>query len=220
MTALGLITIGQAPRDDVTPDIRAHLPDDVELIEAGALDTFDSATVIQDEIGPREGQAVFVTRLRDGTSVTIDRAAAHELLQERIKEIETHVSTIGILCTGWFPHLDANIPILEPSKLLRTWVDGIVDDDATVGIIMPKSKQFKQTREKWSENNLVMAAGSPYAATAEVTAAAADLGTDPDIVVLDCIGYNHDMKATVRETTSSGVLLARSVLAKTATELL
>ena len=37
---------------------------------------------------------------------------------------------------------------------------------------------------------------------------------------MDCMGYTPEMKATVRELTGTGVLLGRSVLAKTAEEVL
>ena len=35
---LGVITIGQSPRSDVVPEIIPYLGDNVEVIEAGALD--------------------------------------------------------------------------------------------------------------------------------------------------------------------------------------
>ena len=38
MTTIGLITVGQAPRSDVVPDMAAILGADVEIVEAGALD--------------------------------------------------------------------------------------------------------------------------------------------------------------------------------------
>jgi hypothetical protein len=37
-TTVGLITVGQAPRSDVVPDMAAILGRDVEIVEAGALD--------------------------------------------------------------------------------------------------------------------------------------------------------------------------------------
>ena len=38
MTKVGLITVGQAPRSDVVPDMAAILGGGVEIVEAGALD--------------------------------------------------------------------------------------------------------------------------------------------------------------------------------------
>ena len=38
MISVGLVTIGQAPRDDVVPDMSEILGRDVRLVQAGALD--------------------------------------------------------------------------------------------------------------------------------------------------------------------------------------
>ncbi|PQP87913.1 AroM family protein, partial [Paenibacillus sp. AR247] len=35
MTKLGVITIGQAPRKDVTPILEEHLPSRVDIVQAG-----------------------------------------------------------------------------------------------------------------------------------------------------------------------------------------
>jgi protein AroM len=217
---LGLVTIGQAPRTDVTPEIESHLPADVDVREVGALDRFDAAEEIMAAAGPEADLPVYVTRLANGDSVTVDRDAVHELTQKRIRDIEDEVGTIGLLCTGSFPGLTASVPILEPSELLAGWADSIVTADALVGVLMPKDEQAAQTHAKWGEHTLETASGSPYDGLDAVTAGAKELGTAPDLVVLDCIGYTEAMKAEVRSITGAPVLLARSVLWKTATELL
>jgi protein AroM len=218
-TTVGLVTIGQSPRTDITPDLVEQLPDEIDVVEAGALDKFDSAAEVYDEVGPHEGEPIFVTRMRDGSSVTIDRDSVVELLQARIHELAEGVSAIGVLCTGEFPTFDAEVPILEPSNLLHGWASGIVED-GTIGVLMPKDEQIDQTFDKWEEFDIVAAAGSPYTGEDEVSSAAEAIGTDTDLVVMDCMGYTPEMKATVQEKTETGVLLGRSVLAKTATEVL
>ena len=35
---LAVITIGQSPRVDMTDDVRSRLPQDIEMVEYGALD--------------------------------------------------------------------------------------------------------------------------------------------------------------------------------------
>lgn len=220
MTAVGFVTVGQSPRDDVTPDVVAHLPDDVEAVEVGALDAFDSPAAVESELGARPGEPVFVTRMRDGSSVTVDRGAAHERVRAVIADIADEVALVCLLCTGHFPPLDAAVPVLEPSALLDAWVSAATDEGDTVGVMMPKEEQLAQTREKWAgTRRLVTAAGSPYGDPGAVDAAATELGREPDVVVMDCIGYTPEMKRTVKEATGAGVLLARSVLGKTAGEL-
>ena len=219
MTTIGLITIGQAPRSDITPDIVEQLPDEIAVVEAGALDRFDSAAEIRETVGPREDEPVFVTRLRDGTSVTVDQASMIDLVQSRIGDLEDQVSTVAVLCTGDFPTFEADVPILEPSDLLHAWASSIAAD-GTIGVLTPKSEQVEQAFEKWADFDVVAASGSPYTDEDEVAPAAADIGTDTDLIVMDCMGYTPEMKATVREATGTSVLLGRSVLAKTATEVL
>lgn len=219
MTAIGLVTIGQSPRTDITPDIVERLPDGIDVVEVGALDEFDSPAEVRDAVGPSDGNPIFVTRLRDGSSVTVDRESVIDLMQARIDELAEEVSTIGVLCTGNFPTFESDVPILEPSDLLHAWASSIVDD-GTIGILMPKPEQIDQTLEKWAGFDVVTAAGSPYTDEDEVTPAAEDIGTDTDLVVMDCMGYTLAMKATVKEKTGTSVLLGRSVLAKTATEVL
>lgn len=219
MTTIGLVTIGQSPRTDITPDIVDQLPDGVDVVETGALDKFDSAAEVREAVGPHEGEPIFVTRLRDGSSITVDRNSVVELMQARIDELSERVSTIGVLCTGNFPAFESNVPILEPSDLLHAWASSLVED-GTVGILMPKLEQIDQTFEKWEAFDVVTAAGSPYTDEDEVASAAEAIGTDTDLVVMDCMGYTPEMKATVKEKTDTSVLLGRSVLAKTATEVL
>lgn len=219
MTKMGLVTIGQSPRTDITPDIVEQLPDWMEVVEAGALDEFDSAEAVQEAVGPREDEPIFVTRMRDGSSVTVDRESVIDLVQARIHDLTDEVSTIGVLCTGDFPAFEADVPILEPSDLLHGWASSIVDG-GTIGVLMPKPEQLDQTFDKWDGFDVVAAAGSPYTDDDEVGSAAEAIGTDADLVVMDCMGYTPEMKATVREKTGAGVLLGRSVLAKTATEVL
>jgi len=74
-------------------------------------------------------------------------------------------------------------------------------------------------RAKWTGFEVDAVAGSPYADGDEVTPAARRLG-DVDLAVMDCIAYDEADRRTVREATGAGALLARSVLRKTATELL
>jgi len=219
MTAIGFITIGQAPRKDITPDIIKRFPDDVRTEEVGALDQFNSASEVEATIGQVEGEPVFVTRLRDNTSVTVHRDSVIDFLQERISDVEDNVEMIGILCTGYFPAFDADVPILEPSNLLRNWATGITDD-GTIGVLMPKKEQISQTQEKWSGYDVVVAAGSPYEDDGQIETAAKEIGTKTDLIIMDCMGYTPAMKRTVQEETEASVLLGRSVLAKTITELL
>ena len=53
MKKIGLITIGQTPRDDVIPDIAPLFSSEVELLQAGALDGLTAQDIAM--FAPQEG---------------------------------------------------------------------------------------------------------------------------------------------------------------------
>ncbi|MBQ2650084.1 MAG: AroM family protein, partial [Clostridia bacterium] len=69
MTRIGAITVGQAPRVDVTVDVLPIWCDKAELIEAGALDnlTYEEILALTPE---HPDDHILVSRLRDGREVT------------------------------------------------------------------------------------------------------------------------------------------------------
>ena len=60
---VAIITMGQTPRPDVLPELRALLGD-VCLDEFGALDGVSDAIIAK--MAPRANELSFMTRLRDG----------------------------------------------------------------------------------------------------------------------------------------------------------
>ena len=76
---LGTITIGQAPRPDITPILERHLPPATACVHAGLLDGL-ARDEIEQRYAPRAGQATLITRLLDGSSVVVDKAGMLALL--------------------------------------------------------------------------------------------------------------------------------------------
>lgn len=219
MLRVGLVTIGQAPRTDISDDIGARLPSEVEIVEAGALDDYSSTDAVESELGARPDEPVFITKLADGATVLVDRDAIAAEVERVVGELSDDVDAVGILCTGAFPHFDASVPVLETGALLRSWTDAIVPH-GTLGVLMPKPEQAAQIRAEWSDDRDIRAAAvSPYEAETDVREAAAELG-DVDLVLLKCMGYDYATKHAVREVTGAGTLLPRSLLTKAITEVL
>lgn len=215
---IGMVTMGQAPRTDLTPDVVAHLPDGVEVVEVGALDGFDSAAAVEDAIGPREGRPVMVPPLRDGTQATVDREGLLGLAQERIRDVEAEASVVAVLCAGHSPGYQADATLVEPGHLLQHWVEAI-DPEGPVGVLVPDDRQIAQTRRKWGGVDVVVGAANPYADADEVTPAARALDGGLGVVAMDCMGYTEAAKRVVAAETGARVLLARSVLGRTLAEL-
>lgn len=119
---LGTITIGQAPRTDITPILRAALAPDTRQIHVGVLDGL-SREQIAARYAPRPGQALLLSRLLDGSSVILDKAAVRATLAERVAELETQgCSVILVLCTGEFHGLAlrraSGLPVLLSNALI------------------------------------------------------------------------------------------------------
>jgi protein AroM len=82
MTRVGLITVGQAPRSDVVPDMAAILGGDVEIVEAGALDGLSREQI--EPLAPEGDDEILVTRLADGSSVFVGKTRMIPRIEAKI----------------------------------------------------------------------------------------------------------------------------------------
>ena len=216
-TKIGAITIGQSPRIDVTGDMVPILGDKVELLEAGALDG-----LTRDEISkfvPEEGDYVLVTRLRDGSSVTFAEKYIIPRLQQCVTNLEAQGAALIIfLCTGEFPKFKANIPLIYPNEILMGCVP-VLTGASDIVVICPSPDQVEQSKIKWKDaaKKVTPIPASPYTGNMDDIIAAAnktkDLA-DADLVILDCIGYNQEMKKIFTDITGKNTVLSRTLLAR------
>lgn len=217
---LGLVTIGQSPRDDVLPQMLPCLPSRLVIRQAGALDGLTAEQLA--ELEPRGGDYVLHTRLRDGSSVTIAREHIDTLVQSAIDRLEQEgVDLILLLCTGEFPGLHSQVLLVELDRLLLHAVKGI--GPRRMAMFEPLASQIEDASVKWADvaAEAVYVAASPYRERSEVAEAAQELVTLPlDLVVMDCAGYTEDHRQSVLEILDLPVLLASSLSARVLAELL
>ena len=219
---IGALTIGQAPRVDVTGDLGHLFGPHVELIEAGALDGLTRAEI--DTFAPGPDDYVLISRLTDGSSAVFADRYVLPLLQQRIHALEQQgVSMILFFCTGDFPDdFTAGVPLIFPYKILNGLVPALTSN-GHIAVLTPKPEQVAQAENKWKHyvRQVTVVPASPYGDIAEVEAAAHRLkGCGADLVVMDCIGYNVAMKRMVADITGINVLLSRTILARVAAELI
>ena len=214
---LGVVTIGQSPRTDVMPDIARPLPLGTRVIERGALDHAGPAELAR--LGPARGEEVLVTRLRDGTEVTLAEARLMPLLQEAVDDVTRRgASVVAALCTGSLAGIRCQRPLLMPGPLVRNLATAAAPGGrvARLGVVVPAPGQIEPVSGDWStaaEEVLVLAA-SPYAPLAGLAQAADALAAwRPDLVVLDCLGFDGRMKQLVARAVEVPVVLPRTVLA-------
>ncbi|HEY8348064.1 MAG TPA: AroM family protein [Symbiobacteriaceae bacterium] len=217
---VGLITIGQSPRVDMVPEMLPLLGD-VEPLERGALDGLTAEEILHLRPGP--GDYTLITRLRDGSSAVIAERHILPRMQAAIDEMEAAgVDAIVLVCTGEFPPFRHTVPLLTAERLIVGGVRAIAAG-SRLGVICPLVAQVQLTYEKWSSvtSDLHVEAGSPYGDLSDLREAARRLReTAVEYVVLDCMGYTKAMKDLVRAEVRVPVLLARSIVARLAAEVL
>jgi protein AroM len=225
MPSLGVVTIGQSPRDDLTGELAAYLPAGTRLLERGALDDLTSPAITA--LAPDAEQDTLTSRLRDGESVMLDRRRLVPLLEQAVSALERRGATANLLvCTGTFPPLRHLRPLLDAEHLLVSGVCAIVHGSGPLGVVVPLAAQQEVLSERWQRAlgaPVLVDAADPYAENAAeaIPAAACRLaGQGARIVLLDCMGYTEFARDATAARAGIPVLLARSVVGRLAGELL
>lgn len=221
---LGVITIGQTPRTDLTPEIEQLLPG-ISIVERGALDGLSASEIAQ--LAPAPGAHVMTTRLRDGSAAVIGHGPLVARVQEAILDLQQEADVILLACTGEFPAFVHDKPLIEPDHVVAHTLAALASRSRRVGILCPLDDQQDVARAKYGallpdSVAISTAVATPYSdEQAPLTAAAEQLRRDgAEIIVLDCMGYTAQMRSQVIEASGLPVLLARSVASRIAAELL
>jgi protein AroM len=216
-----LVTIGQSPRDDIVPGMLAHLGSHVEVLQAGAL---DGLTRCQAEaLAPGPGDYVLISRMADGTSVTLARRHVVPRLAAAVAALEDQGCEVtAALCTGTFPDLETRRVFIEPERLFHAACAGIAGR-LRLGSLIPLAAQVPQATARWRELGLdvEVRAASPYGPLEAVTAGARSLReAGVALVALDCFGFTEQHRELVGLEAGCPVILANTYLARVLGELL
>ena len=218
---LGIVTIGQAPRDDIAELFAAHAPPSTRIVLRGALDGLSDAEV--DALPPLSGADTLYTSLRGGRDVKISKQAVIDRSPEARARLRADgCDAIVYACTGEFPPMPGDENVLFPSRVLAGLAEGLLPR-GRLGLLVPLAEQGEKLTKKWARPGLeiVFEAVVPSAGTAEVTAAARRLGRHrPDLVALDCMSYTPATKTTVKDEIEAPVLLAVTATGRVLRELL
>ncbi len=142
---IGILLIGQTPRADLMAplDRLAHACD---LRPRGALDALEIGA-----LPDAEGASYpLVTRMRDGTPVTVDEAFLTPLLQQAIDALEREGAVVLLLlCAGPFAALTSTRPLIRPFQLAVGMLRSV--GHTRVGIVVPTNDQRAPSKRKWTE---------------------------------------------------------------------
>lgn len=223
---IGLLTIGEAPRPDGLARDVSHVLGSVRVVERGALDGLSAADV--DSLVPGEGDDTLVTLRADGSDVRIAKWPILDRLQAGIDRLEREdgVDVVLLMCTGAFPPFRHQGPLLVPQRALYATVAAFAAGGGRIGSLTPLPEQREAAARKWrafGRDDTAVRTADPYGTDAveKVRAAAAALREDgARVMFMDCFGYDLTMRDAAREAFGGPVVLARSMAARMAQEVL
>lgn len=225
MPSLGVVTIGQSPRSDLTGELAAYLPAGTTLLERGALDDLSPSAITA--LAPDADEDTLTSRLRDGEPVLVDRQRLVPRLEEAISALEQQGTEVNLLvCTGTFPPLHHGRPLLDAERLLVSGVGAVVHRSGPLGVVVPLPAQQNVLSMRWERAlgaPVLIDNADPYAAgaTDAIRAAVGRLARQgAQIALLDCMGYTEASRKAAAARTGIPVLLARSMVGRLAGELL
>ena len=214
MTAVHFLTIGQAPRPDVVPEVLSFLGDAasrVVPVEAGALDGLTRDEVLA--AAPRNGEMPLVSRLRDGEEVVLGEAFLDHRMG-RLVELVPEGSLAAILCTGPFAAIGERPWLVKAGVAFDAALAAACPEGATVGMLIPEPRQEEDARGRVPAGcRTVVASFSPYAETGGVGEVVAPF-RDADVIGLNCLGYTGALAGEVERVTGRPVVLARRELSR------
>ncbi|NIQ04280.1 MAG: AroM family protein [Candidatus Korarchaeota archaeon] len=220
---IGMITIGQSPRNDIISDMRSILGSDISIIECGALDGLSPKEITT--LQPPTKENLLVTRLREGTEVTVNKAEIVTRLNECITKLEAKTKVIVLLCTGKFEELQSKKPMLEPFLLLRNLLEIMLPTNSKLGMVIPSAEQAERMRDVWKlkgVKKMIIEAYSPYKGEGEkLTEKVKKFKKNGvDMIVLNCMGYSKEMREKVKKITNLPVILPRTLIARIVKDIL
>ena len=222
---IGMVTIGQAPRDDVVPAMRTLLPEGLRITQRGALDGLSPHDITAYAVDP--GEMGIVTKLLDGSSVLLSHRKILPAMQEKVDHLihDDGAELIVVLCGANWSALRSEKLIVNPGTLFPG-VIGSLAAGRRLGIIKPDAGQIQKEQARYAELGItaVVTAASPYAGPERLNqareAAATLRDARCDLVWMTCVGMDAPMRDIVAGITGAPVILAHALLARIVTELM
>jgi protein AroM len=218
---LGIVTVGQAPRDDFASLFAAHAPAGTKVILRGALDGLSDSEV--DALPPDSGADTLYTRLRGGRDVKLSKKAVIERSPQALARLrEDGCDVLVYACTGDFPPMTGDEGVLFPSRVLNGLATGLLPR-GRLGLLVPLAEQIGKLSSKWARPGLeiVAEALAPSAGEGEARAAAGRLAAQkPDLVAMDCMSYTPTTKEWIKGPVGVPALLAISATGRVLREML
>jgi protein AroM len=213
LVKVGLLTLGQSPREDIVPEMNPFFLPQIQILEKGLLDDLHLDEIRR--LKPETGETPLVTRLKKGGSVQLSEKKIRSLLPEAIDSMKKKmkVKMVGILCTHEYQKTEFPPSVIFPFNSLKFLITRIIDVKC-LGVVFPLEGQIDAVKKKWKKDKVIVEVKSPYARGKSWQEIAQNFSRKKvEVVILDCIGYKIKDKRALQKLLSVPVLLPRVVLA-------
>jgi protein AroM len=203
---LGLIVIGQSPRDDLAKPFEYATGSTVTV--KGALDGFSDQDVDRLAQNSKEPYQL-VTKLRSGKIVRIGIDKFVPLVGERAQEFHSaNVDLIVLACAGEFPDLGVSTLVLQPSLVTKYFVHA-TSQRKRIAVVSPIPEEVEHTRDRWENDGFFvhMDYASPYDLEQVQQVARRLSGVDVDVVILDGIVHGQQSRNIIRTEVTCPIIL-------------
>lgn len=216
---IGMITIGQSPRDDIVPDMVAQLGFEVEVIQRGAIDglTLDQVRAL----APQGDEHWSVSRMQDGTEVRLAKRELSPRMQRCVDDLEAMgVDLIVPLCASNWSELRCNVPFINTGGALPAIVTAMCRPGGTLGVISPTEDQAKKAHLRYTPFNVpvISTCAQPYVDDDEKLRQCEEAGRfmarpEVGLVYLGCMGHTRQMRDVVREVSGKPTVTSNGIIA-------
>jgi protein AroM len=211
-TRVAFVTIGQAPRDDVVPELLTLLGAGAEGLvceQFGALDGLSVAELASHAIAPREAR--LYTRMADGGHVVVGGGLVSRHLKPLLHRLDgLGFDLIVLISTGVFEPVRLRTPFVHGQQSLDAWIAALVMGDCQLGVIYPLTQQHRA----FAHGTLIQNSHA-VASTGEdaLLDGAAGRLADAELILMHSIGYTEAMAHQVAASTRRPVVTARRIIA-------
>jgi len=208
-----MVTVGHAPRTDLSPDMIGLLGDRYEVTQMGSLDAFSVEDALS-SLAPQGDEETTVTRLRDGTMATLSTKLVLPYLRDVIKRAGEDSQAVILMCTGKFQALECPVPLLVPYELMHSIVP-VIASGVKIGALFPMEEYAEDMLNGWRNHGLDVVYGCmrPPGTEDDLRDATANM-KDIGLLLLDCIGYTAQIRDTASDMLGVPVLHPKTLMAR------